>query len=129
MAYLMGKHGEDFVGLHAFEERIEEDDPFRFAQAGKIGVGVPAPRRLVHLEHFAQVDARSRCKGDDGFLERPVLHRRELIEEGFDHVWRYIGDKNGEQEEEAPHPEPPEPGARLHKRQPAERRCRQKREG
>ena len=46
VAYLVGQHGEDLIGLHAFEERIEEDDPFRFAHAGKIGVRVPAPLRL-----------------------------------------------------------------------------------
>ena len=129
VAYLVRQHREDLIGLHGFEERIEEDDPFRPAYAGKIGVRVPAPLRLVHLEHLAHIDARPRRKGNDGSFERLVLHRGELVEQGLDHIRCDIGDEDGERKKKAPHPEPPETGARLYQPKPAEGHRREKQEG
>ena len=102
VAYLVRQHREDLIGLHDFEERIEENDPFRPAYPGKIGVRVPAPLRLVHLEHLAHIDPHIRRKGNDARSERPVLHRGELVEQGLDHIRCDIGDEYGEGEEKAP---------------------------
>ena len=50
VAELVREHRLDLVGLQRCEQRIEEDDAPRGAEAGEEGIAVARPRRAVHHE-------------------------------------------------------------------------------
>jgi len=50
MPRLVGENRQNFlIGMRG-QERVVEDDPLVFSEAGKIGVGMTAPAAGVHLK-------------------------------------------------------------------------------
>ena len=66
------------------DDGVPQDDAFRVAEAGDVGVDGVGVDALVDLEHPSALDAGALRRRQDLRLELLVLHRAEVVEEGVD---------------------------------------------
>ncbi len=114
---LVGEHGLHLARREAREQRVEEYDSLRGAEAREIGVAVRRALRAVHHVEAVRAEAAAREQRLDSILERRVRERREPVEEGRDE--RRVDHQDGEVERHPgdPHVQPPMLAHRLHQPQ------------
>ena len=105
MAELVGQHGLDLVAVQARQQRVEEDNAARAAEAGEVGVAVRGTARAVHHEQTVEREAAALRQALDASGQIGIGQGRELVEQRGDE--HRIDD---EQRQVEHHPEAPGPG-------------------
>ena len=78
---LVREHGLQLRDRQGIDERVEEHDPFRPAEAREVGVAVGASFRAVHDEDSARLEAAAARKHFDRLAQAARLELAKPIEE------------------------------------------------
>lgn len=107
---LVCEHGFEFIVGELVDQRIEEDDLAKAAEAGEEGVGVRASPAAVHDLNGRGLESGPIGQGEQPFSQGAVGQGGELVEEGQNQNGRQDEHGQLEQEDDTPCPEPPRKG-------------------
>lgn len=109
--HLVPHHEEHLRRLELGEQGVPEHDPLGVQEAGHVGVHGVRVDALGDLVDAAALDARPIGEREDLGLQRPVLHRPELVEQRVDPDRGDDHHQDHERHREQPGVDPPAPRA------------------